>query len=114
MGKILVHLVIVAVALAVTAWLLPGVHVASWPALAVAALILGFVNAIVRPVITLLTLPLTILTFGLFLLVVNGLAFGLAALLVPGFSVDGFLWAILGALMVSLVSAVIGWLARGK
>lgn len=114
MGKLLIHLLIVAVALGVTAWLLPGVHVASWPALAVAALILGFVNAIVRPVITLLTLPLTILTLGLFLLVVNGIAFALAALIVPGFSVDGFLWSILGALMVSLVSAVIGWVARGE
>jgi putative membrane protein len=112
MSKLLMHLLTVAAALGVTAWLLPGVHVASWVALAVAALILGFVNAIIRPLITILTLPLTILTFGLFLLVVNGIAFALAAMVVPGFSTDGFGWSILGALLVSIVSAVIGWVLK--
>ena len=69
---------------------------------------LGFVNAVVRPVMTLLTLPLTVLTLGLFYLVVNAAAFGLAAALVPGFSVASFWSALLGALVVSLVSWVVG------
>ena len=79
-----------------------------------AALVLGLVNALVRPVITILTLPLTIITLGLFYLVVNGLAFGLAAALVPGFSVDGFGSAVLGALVVSIVSWVIGLVTKDK
>ena len=65
---------------------------------------LGFVNAVVRPVMTLLTLPLTLLTLGLFYLVVNAAAFAIAAALVPGFSVASFWAALLGALVVSLVS----------
>jgi len=97
-----------ALALWVTAWILPGVHVSSKPALLVGALVLGFVNAVIRPIMALLTLPLTIVTLGLFYLVVNGLAFALAALLVPGFSVEGFWWAVLGALCVSIISWFVG------
>lgn len=111
MLRFFVHWLVVAAALAATAWILPGVTVASWPALAVAALVLGLVNAVIRPILVLLTLPVTILTLGLFYLVVNGAAFGLAALVVPGFGVAGFGWAILGALLVSLFSWFIGLLA---
>ena len=78
--------------------------VTSLYALAVAGLVLGFVNAIVRPILVLLTLPITIVTLGLFYFVVNGLAFALAALVVPGFEVTSLLWAMLGALVVSIVS----------
>ena len=104
----LTHWLITALALAVAAYILPGIHVASWMALAVAALVLGFVNAIVRPVLVLITLPITILTLGLFYLVVNGLAFGLAAAIVPGFDIDSFGWAVLGALVVGLASWFVG------
>lgn len=97
-----------AVALGVTAWVLPGVRVDSLLALAVAAVVLGFVNAIVRPLLLLLTLPFTVLTLGLFYFVVNGLAFGLAAALVPGFRVTSFFSAVLGAFVVGLVSWFIG------
>ena len=110
----LIHWLVVAVALWVTTNVVSGVHVASVGTLAVAALVLGLVNALVRPVITILTLPLTIITLGLFYLVVNGLAFGLAAALVPGFSVDGFGSAVLGALVVSIVSWVIGLVTNDK
>lgn len=104
----LVHWAVIALALGVASYLLPGVHIASGIALAVAALVLGFVNAVVRPVLVILTLPITILTLGLFYLLVNAAAFGLAALLVPGFSVDSTGWAILGALVVGLISWLIG------
>jgi putative membrane protein len=77
----------------------------------VAAFVLGLINALVRPVLVLLTLPLTILTLGLFYLVVNGIAFALAAALVPGFTVASLGSAVAGALIVSVVSAVIGWFA---
>jgi putative membrane protein len=107
----LVHWLIVAVALWVTATIVPGVVVASYQTLALASLVLGLVNALVKPVLLLLTLPLTILTLGLFYFVVNGIAFALAAALVPGFSVASFGTAILGALVVSVVSWAIGALA---
>ena len=104
----LVHWAIVAASLWVAAYLIPGVHVGSVSALLIAALVLGLVNALVRPILTILTLPITILTLGLFYLVVNGVAFALAASLVPGFELAGFGSAILGALLVSLVSWVLG------
>jgi putative membrane protein len=104
----LTHWFFTAVALGVAAWILPGIHVTSWLALAVSALVLGFVNAIVRPLLFIVTLPITILTLGLFYLIVNGMAFGLAAAVVPGFEVDSFGWAVLGALVVSLISWFIG------
>jgi len=99
---------VTALALWVTAWILPGVHVSSTTALLVGALALGFGNAIVRPILTILTLPLTVVTLGLFYLVVNGIAFALAAVVVPGLSVDNFWWAMLGAFCVSLVSWFVG------
>ena len=108
MSSFLVHWFVTAVALGVAAWVVPGIHVTSWQALLVAALVLGFVNAIVRPVLVIVTLPITVLTLGLFYLVVNGLAFALAAALVPGFEIDSLPWAMAGALVVGLVSWFIG------
>lgn len=110
MGRFFLNWLIMAIALWVTAWILPGVHLVSTPALLVGALALGFANAIIRPILTLLTLPITIVTLGLFYLVVNGCAFALAAALVPGFSVDGFGWSVLGAFCVSVICwFVSGW-----
>tara|TARA_Y100000588_G_C14034536_1_gene830142 strand:+ start:267 stop:551 length:285 start_codon:yes stop_codon:yes gene_type:complete len=88
--------------------MLPGVEISSLPALIVAALVLGCANAFVKPMLLLLTLPITILTLGLFYAVVNGLVFALAAFLVPGFSVCSFVWAMLGAFIVGFVSWLIG------
>jgi putative membrane protein len=107
-SRFLVHWLVVAIALWAAAWILPGVAISSWPALVVASLVLGLVNAVVRPILVLLTLPITLLTLGLFYLVVNGAAFALSAWLVPGFAVGGCGWAIVGALVVSTVSWFIG------
>jgi putative membrane protein len=107
------HWLVLAIALALTAYLLPGVHVASVGSLLVAALVLGFVNAVLKPLLVLLTLPLTVMTLGIFYLVLNGILFALGSVLVPGFSVDGIGWAMLGAILMGLVSAVIGAPARG-
>lgn len=104
----LIHWLVVALGLAAAAYLVPGVSVASGGALILGALVLGFVNAVVKPVLTLLTLPLTVVTLGLFYFVVNAAAFGLAAALVPGFSVASFWAALFGALVVSLVSWLVG------
>lgn len=104
----LIHSVVLAIALWITAAVVPGITVISWPALAIAALVLAVVNAIVRPILVILTLPITVLTLGLFYLVVNGLAFGLAAALVPGFQIASWTAAILGALLTSVLSWFIG------
>ena len=110
--RFLVHWAIVAAARWVAAAGVPGVTVTTVPALLIAAFVLGLVNALVRPILTILTLPITILTLGLFYLVVNAAAFGLAAAVVPGFSVAGFGSAVIGALLVSLVSWVLGALFK--
>ena len=104
----LVHWLVVAVALWLTTQFVSGITISSWTALAIAALVLGFVNVIVRPILVILTLPITVLTLGLFYLVVNALAFGLAAALVPGFSIASTTAAILGALATSVISWFIG------
>ena len=106
--SLLVHWVVLAVALWVAASLVPGVHVSSWSALLLGAAVLGVVNTVVRPVMTILTLPITVLTLGLFYLVVNGAAFGLAAALVPGFDVSSWVAAILGALVTAVASWLVG------
>jgi putative membrane protein len=112
-GVFLLHWLVVAIGLGVAAWIVPGVVVTSWAALAVGALVLGFVNAVIRPVLTILTLPITVLTLGLFYLVVNATAFGLAAAIVPGFSVASFWAAMFGAIVVSVVSWFIGAFMTG-
>jgi putative membrane protein len=112
MTSFLVHWLLLAVALALTTQLVGGVHVDSWPALLVAALVIGLVNAVVKPILTILTLPITVVTLGLFYLVVNGVSFALAAMLSPGFRIDTFGAAILGALVMSIVSWLLGAITR--
>jgi putative membrane protein len=112
--RFLTHWIVIAIAIWVCTLLLPGVKADSLWALALAALAVGLVNAVVRPLLVLLTLPVTCLTLGLFYLVVNGVTFALAAWLVPGFRVASFGWAIAGALVVSVVSTVLGWLVPDR
>ena len=96
--------------------LFDGFHINSAVTLIFAGLLLGVVNAIVRPFALLLSLPALLLTLGLFLLVVNAAMLGLVALLLPGFQIDGFWTAVGGALVVSIVSWIGSWLigARGR
>lgn len=107
MTRFLLRAAIGAFGLWLAARFVPGIGFDGTGALLLAAVLLGLVNAVVRPVLVFLTLPVTILTLGLFLLVVNAATFGLVALLVPGFHVGGFPSALLGALVVS----VVGWTA---
>ena len=114
MRSFLIHWLFTAIALGVTAHFVPGIEVSSTAALVFGALVLGLVNAVVRPVLVILTLPITVLTIGLFYLIVNGAAFALAAGLVPGFGVRSFGSAVGGALVVSLVSFLLNWLLRPR
>ena len=100
----LIRWLLSALALILTSKVVPGITVDSITALLIAAIVLGLVNAIVKPILVFFTLPLTIVTLGLFLLVVNAITFGLAAWLVPGFSVNGFFPALLGSIVMSILS----------
>jgi putative membrane protein len=84
--------------------LVPNFRWQSWVSLAIAAAVLGLLNAIVRPILFVLTLPITVVTLGVFLLVLNAIMLELTAFLVPGFAIDGFLWAMIGALVLSIIS----------
>lgn len=105
------HFLLRAAAAALGLWLatewLPGFTIDTAGTLVLAALLLGVCNALVRPVLVVLTLPITVLTLGLFLLVVNAAVLGLVALLLPGFSIAGFVPALLGSIIVG----VVGWVA---
>lgn len=100
--RLLLHWVVSALAIGVAAYLVPGVSVTPWAAF-VAALVLGALNLLVRPFILLLTLPINILTLGLFSFVINAALILLTARLVPGFMVSGFLSALIFALVLMLV-----------
>lgn len=104
---ILISWIISSLAILVSAYLLPGVTVTSFIAALSAALVLGLANAILKPILILLTLPINFLTMGLFTLVINAAMVLLAASIVPGFAVAGFWWALLMGLILSLVSAII-------
>jgi putative membrane protein len=99
-----------AAALLLVAYLYTGVKVDDFLSAAIAALVLGLVNAVVRPLLVLLTLPVTILTLGLFLFVINALLFWFVAEIVSGFHVTGFVAALIGSVLYSLVTLVTSWL----
>jgi putative membrane protein len=104
MFQFLVTWLATAISLLVTAYLVPGLQIDSFTAAAIGAIVLGIVNSLVKPILVIFTLPLTILTLGLFLLVVNAIAFGLVGYLTPGFHVNGFFPAVIGSIVLSLVS----------
>lgn len=104
MARLLLVWLLNAVALIVVANLLPGIEIASLGAALLAAVLLGLINAVLRPLLILLTLPATVLTLGLFLLVINACLFWLGGSLIEGFKVAGFWPGLFGALLYSLVS----------
>jgi putative membrane protein len=113
--RLLIHWIVTAVALFAAAWVVPGIRVEgnAWAVYAAMAVILALVNAIVRPILKFLSCPLILLTLGLFLLVINGATLWLSSRIAVrlfgiGFYVDGFWAAFLGALIVSLVSVILG------
>ena len=109
MQGFLVRTAVTAIGLALAAWIIPGITVTGPGTLLFAALLIGIVNGFVRPVVVLLTLPLTIVTFGLFLLVINAGMFGLVAWMLAGFSVSGFFSALFGWAIVSMFAWVASW-----
>ena len=106
MGFIL-KLIITAIAAAITAYILPGVEIDGITSAILLALVLAVLNAVVRPILVALTIPVTIVTLGLFLLVINALIILLADYLLGGFSVNGFIWALIFSLILSVITAII-------
>jgi putative membrane protein len=109
-----IRLGITALGLWLAQQIVPGIQITGTGTLVAAALLLGIVNAVVRPLALFFTLPITVLTLGLFLLVVNAAMFGLVAALLDGFHVAGFAAALLGSLVVSLTSWVASWYVGPK
>lgn len=96
-----------AVALLAVAYLLPGIAVVSFGSALIAALVLGLVNMLVKPVLVLLTLPITVVTLGLFLIVINALLFWFVGSVLEGFQVNGFWWAVGGTILYSFISGLL-------
>ena len=110
MRGFLVRLLVSALSLWLADAILPGMALHGLGTIILAAFLLGLVNAVVRPLAIVLTLPFTILTLGLFLFVVNAAMLALVAWLLPGFTLGGFWWALLGSLVISIVGTVLSWM----
>ncbi len=113
MKHFIVSLILTAIAVFLVASLLPGVSLDGFLTAIIVALALALLNALVKPILVVLTIPITIVTLGLFLLVINTVIVLLAAWMVESFRVDGFWWALVFSLLLSLVNAVLGSLVKG-
>ena len=109
MNGILLRVLITILGLYLASAIVPGVFISGVSSFIIAAILLGIVNAIIRPIALLLTLPITIVTLGLFIFVVNAAMFGLVASVIDGFAVSGFWAAIFGSIIVSITSTVASW-----
>ncbi len=114
MKEFLLQLVISALSLGVAAYIVPGIQVDSLLTLIIAAFLLGIVNAIIRPVFVILTLPITIVTLGIFLFVLNAAMLGLVAWILPGFAISGFWAALFGWLIVAITSSLTSSLVKAE
>lgn len=106
------YLIINTAALLITAYLIPGFTVVNLQAAIIAAVVIGIINTFIKPILQLITLPITILSLGLFALILNIVLLMAAAAITPGFDIDSFMTAILGSIVLSLVSAFLGMLTK--
>jgi putative membrane protein len=112
--RLLIIWIINAVALIALPYLFSSIHVRDFTTALIAALVLGLINALIRPILVLLTLPVTLLTLGLFILIINGFLFWLVGQMDLGFSVTGFWNAVLGAIVYSVISWLLSALILGR
>jgi len=110
MVRLLIKWLLSALALLLVAYLVPGVHVGHVAAL-IAAIVIGLISAVLRPIFIVLTLPITIVTLGLFVLVINAILFWLASLVVPNFTVHGWRAALVGSILYAILGWVVNFLA---
>jgi len=109
---LLISLILNTLALIITAYIVPGFKVDSFTSAILAAVVLGLINTFIKPILLFLTLPLTVVTLGLFIFVVNAIVLRLTSLFVPGFLVDGWVPAILGAIVLSVASTILSLVIR--
>ena len=114
MPNFLLTWLVAAVSLVITAYLVPGFVINSFIAALIAAVILGLVNAIIKPILVLLTLPITIVSLGLFLFVVNAITIWLAGAITPCFDLRGFITALIGSIVLTVVSSVLNRLVGDR
>lgn len=112
-GEIVLKLLISGIAVMLTQWLLPGVQVNGFFNALLIAIVLGFLNTFLKPVLILLTIPFTVITLGLFLLVINAVIIMLAGKLIDGFEIDGFWWALLFSIILSITTSILEALNKG-
>jgi putative membrane protein len=112
MHRILFKWLINALALLVTTYLVKGIQVTGVPALLMAAALLGILNVLIRPILIILTLPINIITLGLFTFIINGAMLWFVSLIIKGFMIQGFWPAVIGALIISIVSWFINWMVH--
>lgn len=105
--KFIINILVSAVAVLITAWLLPGVQITDFVSALLVAVVLAFLNTVVKPILTILTIPITFFTLGFFLLVINAGMIILASKLIPEFHVKGFWWALLFSLILSFVTSIL-------
>ena len=103
--SILISLVLSTIAVFITAYILPGVKLDGWTSALIVAVVLGLINAVIRPLLLILTLPINILTLGLFTFVIIAVCVMLASAFVPGFHVDGFLWAMAFGVILAIINS---------
>ncbi len=114
MNNFIIRLLLSALAVFICSTVLPGAHVDGFMIAIVVAGILALLNVLVKPVLVILTIPITIFTLGLFLLVINTILVLMASSLVPGFFIDGFWWALVFSILLSIVNSVFGGLNKSR
>ncbi len=107
LGRFLLKILISSIAVYITSWLLPGVHTGQFLIAVLVALALGVINTFLRPILIYLTIPLTVFTFGLFLIIINAAMVILVSRIVPGFQVDGFWWAVAFSVILSIITGLL-------
>ena len=112
--SIVVNWIVSGMGILITSYVLPGVHVEGFVTALKVAIVLGIVNAIIKPILIILTLPINILTLGLFTFVINAMSILLTSYIVSGFLVDSFLWALLFSLVLSVINSVLQQLVRSE
>ena len=112
--NILVKILLSSIAVIIASYLLPGVYVDEFITAIIIAVLLSLLNVTVKPLLIVLTIPLTVFTLGLFLLVINAIIILIASSVVPGFVVDNFWWALLFSLVLSLINALLADLSKNQ
>ncbi|WP_425391327.1 phage holin family protein [Ekhidna sp.] len=110
--NVLVKILLSSIGVIIASYLLPGVYIDDFITAVIIAVLLSLLNATVKPLLIILTIPITVVTFGLFLLVINALIILMTSSIVPGFDVDGFWWALIFSLLLSLINALLTDLSK--